>query len=259
MSINTKKIQISFLIVNYNSSKVLAECINSLKNIAKKYSYEIIIGNNDNEFIELNDKKIKIINNSKNLGFGKANNIIAKVAVGRVLIFINPDTHSFNFDFCDIINLLNDDVGIIAPTILNNKGNYEKWSYGKTVSPLTIIANNIFKFKNLCHDKKYCSVGWVSGAVFCIKRQLFNNIGGFDERFFLYYEDVDLCKRVLKLNFKIIKSDKFSVMHIGGTSMTKKSIQKKYYYDSQHLYISKYYGKILANILKFLRKITHGI
>ncbi len=259
MSTEVKNIQISFLIVNYNSSKVLIECIKNLKDISKKYSYEIIIGNNDKEFLKLKEEKVKMINNSKNLGFGKANNIIAGIAVGQVLIFVNPDTHSFNINFCDIIKSLKNGVGIVAPAIFNDKNEIEKWSYGKTISPLTIIINNIFKFKNFCYNNKNCSVGWVSGAVLCIKRQLFIEIGGFDNRFFLYYEDVDLCKRVLDSGLKIIKNDKFSVTHIGGSSIREKSMQKKYYYDSQYLYINKHYGKISANILRLLCKIKYGI
>ncbi len=253
----TKK-QISFLIVNYNSKNVLERCLSDIKKTSKKYSYEIIVANNDKEKLILADESVKVINNKNNLGFGRANNLLAKIAIGEVFVFVNPDTHSFSDNFCDIINLLTDNVGIVAPNILNNDGKIEKWSYGKTVSLLTIIKNNIFGFRDFCYLREKCSVGWVSGAVFCIKAKLFNKIGGFDEEFFLYYEDVDLCRRVKKAGFKIIKTAKFKVRHVGGSSMNKKSLQKKYYYNSQCLYIKKNYGKMSVIVLKIIRKLTHN-
>lgn len=259
MCIKEKKIQISFLIVSYNSTKVLIECIKSLKRVSKNHCYEILVSNNDKSPLELKEKFVKIINNNNNLGFGKANNIISKIAVGEVLIFVNPDTYSFSLNFCDIINLLNNEVGIVAPAILNENGSNEKWSYGGKISPITIIKNNVFGFNDFCSNNKMCDVGWVSGAVFCIKRQLFNKIGGFDEKFFLYYEDADICKRISDLGFKIVRSNSFKVRHIGGSSMDKKSKQKKYYYNSQFLYINKHYGKIYATMLKLIRKLTHRI
>lgn len=240
--------KLSFIIVNYQSEKYLAKCISSIKEKFLGVEYEIIVVNNDNLDIQCLSE-IKIINSGKNIGFGAACNLGAKTAQGEILCFLNPDTEIVSENIQDLLGEFEKDnkLAIIGPRLIvesPRRGvSTQEWIAGKEVTILNTLLNN-FGYKR---DKKIWAsespieCAWVSGAAMFVREDLFQKLGGFDEKFFMYFEDIDLCRRARKLGYKILYFPNFQIKHFGGKSFLDKKTQKRYYYLSQLTYFRKHF------------------
>lgn len=273
-----KTMKISFLIVNYKSLKYLEKCIYSIYKNINNLQMEIIVVNNDKKEIDfLKNIKIKktelkniysrdrgddqvgvvVIEINKNIGFGKANNIGALKAQGEILCIINPDTQIISMDISILLDLLDEDkkIGIVGPKIIEKNGEVQKWSAGVDLTIFEIILGKLgfSRSKKIYQSKKIKKADWVTGACLFIKKDLFLKVGGFDENFFLYYEDLDLCKRVLRNKKKIIYFPNFTVRHLGGKSSDNINKQKKEYFKSQDYYYKKWFNPVSYLILKLFR------
>ncbi len=197
--------------------------------------------------------KIKLIINKENKGFGSANNQGAKTAKGDYLFFLNSDTiikSNILIELDEFINK-NQDVGVVAPKLLLENGNEQPFAFGDYPRVLNIILEK-FKSPSVYKNIPF-EVEWVSGAALIIKKNLFNKIGGFDENFFMYFEDIDLCKRVKDLDYKIMVNPRISITHLCGNSIKFFKKRKNYYYKSQDYFYNKYYGLLGACLMKLLR------
>ncbi|MFA5993513.1 MAG: glycosyltransferase family 2 protein [Parcubacteria group bacterium] len=250
----------SIIIVNYKSQQYLAKCIASIQSAFKGVEIEIIIVNNDREekLIELENDypSIKIIHTQKNIGFGRAHNLGAAEAKGRYLLLINPDTEVIFAEPESIFEKMRKqpELGIIGLKIVNEKHERQPWTVGfREVDLYDLIQNNLNLLKRV--NKKQ-SVFWVSGAAFIIEKVLFNQLGGFDENFFMYFEDVDLCKRARGAGRKIESSDAVVVRHVEGGSWKDKTKQKHFFYASQDYYFKKHFKGWTPWVVRTLRKIV---
>lgn len=254
--------ELSFIILNYKSRDYLETCIASVfEKITNKIKFEIIIVNNDEEKIKIenlyrNSKNIKILEINKNIGFAKANNRGVKISTGKYICFINPDASIISDNIQDIIDEFENDlsVGIIGPKILK-EGVVQKWSVGSDLNVAEILKGKVgfAKSGELWNSLAKIKVDWVSGVSMFIKKEDFIKVGGFDENFFLYYEDLDLCKRIKKLNKKVIYFPLFKVKHLEGKSSGKKYEQKLQYFKAQDYYYKKWFGLESRYILKSIR------
>jgi len=254
---------ISILIVNYQSTGYLKNCVFSIREKLFSFSYEIIIINNDTDQKDFSflDKNEKIIQTEKNIGFGSAINYGVKQAEGKYLFFLNPDSVIIDDNFQKIIEIFqnNDKVGIIGLKLVDENNQEEIWNAGENFTLFSSLKNNLFANPNIniCNSPGLKKVGWVSGAALLIRKDLFEKIGGFDENFFMYYEDIDLCKRAGQSDFEVVFFPQIKIKHFSGRSFRDKKGQKKYYYQSQEYYFRKYYGKFVSFFISILRKITH--
>jgi len=256
-----KKIDISIIIPNYKSKRYLRKNLSSICEKIALVRKEIIIINNDKEEnledIQEEFPNIKILDHKKNVGFGAAVNLGVKKSSGKYLFFLNPDCEIISDNIEQIISEFetNKKVGIIGSQLVGMDNEIQEWIAGKEVTLWNLIRNNICfsSSQKICSSREKTKVHWVSGAAMFIKKGLFDEIGGFDERFFMYFEDVDLCKRVRKIGKIICFFPKFKVKHIGGGSCLNKKIQKRDYFDSQRYYFKKHNGKMGFCILKILQ------
>jgi GT2 family glycosyltransferase len=258
--------KLSIIIVSYKSANFLKKCVASIyEKINIEIPFEIIIVNNDKEenlyAILENKTEIKIINNYKNLGFGAGNNIGANFSQGEVLLFLNPDTEITSSDTKEVLELFESDkkIGIIGGRLHSGDGKTEKWSVGYELGLIDLIKNNLGWSRNrkIWQKESQVEVDWVSAAALFIKKDIFEKIGGFDENFFMYFEDMDLCKKVKNTKRKILYYPKFEVNHIGGQSYQEKKIQKEDYYKSQEFYFKKHRNFLEWLIVKMLRKLFY--
>ncbi len=253
------KPQISFIIVNYNSTHYIERCLSLLLLKSENIEKEIIIVSNDG-FLLSADSRIKILTSSQNSGFGSACNLGAKEALGKYLCFLNPDTEIVSDNFQEIISEFenNEKTGVIGIRLEKENGKIQEWSAGKEMNLWDIIGNNLGlkRSKKIWESKEKVECFWVSGACLFIRRELFEELEGFDEKFFLYFEDIDLCKRAINLNYKILYFPKFIIKHFGGKSSGSKKEQKKHYYSSQDYYFQKHFGKIYSLMIKIIRELT---
>ena len=204
---------ISIVIVNYNVKRYLEQCIATVCNSFLDIPFEIIIiDNNSNQSIKhLSKKNIKIFNLDRNIGFSSAVNYGVSKSSGDYILLLNPDTLIQE----STINILykylskNCDVGVVGCKVLNSDGSYQisskrRFPYLKVLLPLFFKLNKIFprsKFfgsYNYTHENHddLLDVDSVSGSCMMFIKNIFEEVGKFDENYFLYFEDTDFCLRV---------------------------------------------------------------
>lgn len=271
MDINT----ISIIIVSYNTQDLIRNCIQSIINKTKSINYEIIVVDNAStdgtqETICSNFPQIKLIANKTNIGFGAANNMGIKIAIGKYLFLVNPDTVLTNnaiklfYDFMK--NPLHQNVWCCGAALIS-KDLKPDISYSNFPSlwqvffefGLHTIFRNYYLEKiaigipcNSKHTDPF-NVPVVSGADMFIRRSLLDQIGYFDEDFFLYYEETELSWRAHKKGFisKIIPTIK--IIHLGGQSTKSLNLKKiEIFETSRFLFFKKCYGAATAFMARLL-------
>jgi len=201
---------------------------------------EIIIADNAShdgspDMIEREFPDIKLIRCKKNYGFGKANNIAMKEAKGDYFLLLNSDAYIKPGVLKSTLNYMKEhnDVGILGVKLLGEDGNLQP-SARKFPNPFyrfTVISGLSSRFpqSKLLGGPDYSwwdhssikNVDWVVGAYFMIKKEVAEKVGYFDERYFLYYEETDLCLQVKKKGYKVIFFPDAEVIHLGGESSKK--------------------------------------
>ena len=250
----------SIIIINYRTRQLTTDCIKHIFALNFKESEIIVIDNasNDGSAEFLREKfgdKIKLIANQKNLGFAGGNNQGAAIAKGEFLLFLNSDTVVEKNIFQDCLEIFEQDnsVGIVSPRLLTASGENQKSAFGRFPDIFRLITQKTKIDPILDENKKYNTVDWVSGCALIIRRDLFERVKGWDDNFFLYYEDVDLCRRISNLGYLSAVANKTAISHLGGQSL-KQSLGKRWqYFRSQDYYFRKHYGHIAVLILKLVR------
>jgi GT2 family glycosyltransferase len=267
---------VSVIIVNYNTVKLTIQCINSIYEHTKDITFEIIVVDNastDDSVELLIDMfpKITLIKNKKNIGFGRANNIGMNVSKGKYLFLLNSDTILLNnaielfFNFMDKSNLK---IGALGCIMLDSelKLNYKN-SFNFFPSTFYSIKMYFNKFKSGFdhYDAKLLengmfSVDYIVGADLFLSSDLINKIGDFDSDFFLYWEEVDLQKRMAKIGLSRLIISGPKIIHLEGGSSQKAFNNWKRITHDRHLmlYSRKNFNKINFIIFKslFIIKIT---
>lgn len=251
--------KLSVIIVSYNSGKFIKKCVNSvLKNLPDDGEIIVIDNASTDKTLEILSK-CKVIESKINLGFSKGNNEAVKEAKGEYLFFLNPDTEipsqagdDKNF-FSELINFYeqNPDAGIVGPKLVMENGRVQP-SVRKLPSVWGAFQEYILGIKNSYEQYvpegfKPVEVEMVYGAAMLIKKDLFEKLRGFDEKFFLYYEDADLCKRVRNLGKKIYYFPKVSIKHLVGATKSDLDRSKINWQSAE-----KYHGLIGATLLRLI-------
>lgn len=253
---------ISLIFVNYRSSQLLFNALTSLFSFEQESDlFEVIVVNNDiSESQELQELKrifpFLLIESGENIGFGRGNNLGAERARGKILGFINPDVLWVGPLLHKMTRFFNEKpaIGVLGMALLSEDKSPEPWSAGPEPSLANLFRNNLFHSKYAAWKEPGLSFpDWVSGGALYIRTELFSAIGGFDERFFLYFEDVDLCTEARKRGFSIARHASFPLIHLGGKSQLSPLLQKKHFYDSQKGYFGKHRPGWEKKALAFLR------
>jgi GT2 family glycosyltransferase len=227
------------IIVNYNSTDYLLKCLSSIFNTLGEVSANITVQDNashDNvDRVQETFPDVKVVRYSRNMGFSKAVNKAIEGGVSPYVAILNPDTlmkHGFLGEVVSYIEM-NHDVGIVGPKILNSDGSVQG-SARSFPTPLTALfgrnslLSRLFPDNRLtganilttkCDGKTPMEVDWVSGACMVIRRRAIERVGPLDERFFLYWEDADWCRRMWDAGWKVVYYPQASVEHfVGGSS-----------------------------------------
>lgn len=251
---------ISLIFVNYRSAQYLAAALESLFSFEQEPGFfEIIVANNDPaESTALRALRqiypFFLIESAGNNGFSRGNNLGARQAKGEILGFINPDVLWMGACLRKITQVFDEDrqTGVLGMALLDEKKRPEAWSVGPDPSLAAFLLNNLFPLrKGFSAREKTFSADWVSGGALFIRKGIFADIGGFDERFFLYFEDADLCKAVRERGFSVVCHPEFPLIHLGGKSQESKRLQKKHFYASQQKYFEKHRPAWERSVLKF--------
>ena len=277
---NKKTLEI--ILLNYNSYYWLEKALISLYKYYVNYSkYNIVVtvvdnasGDNSIEMIQKNFPKINLIQSNKNLGFAAGNNLALKQSKADYIMLLNSDTEftekSKNID--KLIDSLEDDkkIGIITPKLLLTNGKTDMACHRGEPSLLDCFLyycgfekiftkTKFFTKYHLLHKdlNTIHEVDAITGACMITKLKIFKEVNFFDERFFMYSEDMDLCRKYREKGYKIIFNPNIEIIHHkykSGLQSKNKKINKnikKHFYNSFLLYYDKWYtNKIYYKILK---------
>jgi len=256
-------VDLSIIIVNYNVKEFIQNLLESIKSASKKISTEVIIVDNasDDGSIELIRQKypgVKLIVNSRNLGFSKANNLGLKEATGKYLLLLNPDTLVKEDTFEKMIAFFEStpDAGMAGCKLLNTDGTLQlacrrgfpgPWASFTKVTGLSTLfpGSPLFARYNLTYldENKTYSVDAISGAFMMMRREVYEKTGGLDETFFMYGEDLDLCYRVNKAGYKVYYVHSTEIIHYKGESTKRSNLNEvKVFYEAMHIFVKKYYA-----------------
>ena len=220
--------KISIIIVTWNTAKITHECVTSIKKYLNPNNYEIIIVDN-NSTDNTNDlfskrSDIKYIKNNANLGFSKANNIGSSLAKYNYLLFLNSDMVLVDDSLNNMVDYYSNHrhIGLIGPQLLNP----DLTPQASVFPPQTLLnAFRQYWLKQPSTFSKYIppsltpsSVWSISGGAILINRQLFTQLGGWNEQYYFYFEDLDLCRSIKKLGLEIIYFPETKIIHHHGAS-----------------------------------------
>jgi len=247
---------ISAVVVNYKSSSPL---YNSVKNIVNFVDEVIVVNHSPEEdltFIQSLSPKIRIYTR-QNYGYGAGCNFGAKKAKGDILIFFNPDTMILEETIPLLIKELKDDISVVAPLLLYPDGTPQPSTRKfPTLKHLFVSRTSPFWFLFSKSDTALDYFGgsqpestkpttltdrFPLGGFFLIKRDHFQELGGFDERFFLFFEDTDFLNRLINAGYKVCLNQEARVIHLIGYSRKANPFKSEYHkMKSFYLYYSKH-------------------
>ncbi len=264
---------LSVIIVNYNVKLFLEQCLCSVQKAILGMEAEIIVVDNnsvDNSIEYLTPKfpAVNFIANKENTGFAKACNQGLEQAKGSYILFLNPDTIVPEDCFTKCISFFeaNKEVGAIGIKMLDGSGNFLKESKRSFPSPSTSLyklfglaklfpRSKIFSKYHLGYLKEdeNNEVDVLAGAFMMIKKEVLDKVGGFDETFFMYGEDVDLSYRIQKAGYKNYYFADSSIIHFKGESTRKGSMNYvRMFYNAMSIFVRKHYGGSKAGLFSFL-------
>lgn len=275
---------LSIIIVNANSRDFLKKCLNSLKGSTKKITSEIIVVDNDSsdgsvEMIEKDFPRVKLIQKYKKRGFGANNNFGIKVAKGKYILLLNPDTEIVDKNtFKEMIEWMNKHpkAGLASCALLNpDKKTYQgSGGYFPTLTRvfawMTFLDDIPFVdtlvkpyhplhgwspfYKGEDYFKKSHEQDWVTGAYYLIRKEALDEVGVFDEDFFLYVEEVELSYRIKKAGWEVWYLPKWVIVHYGQSTTSSESAMVNELKNLK-LFYKKHYPTWKMPILSFLIKI----
>lgn len=271
---------ITVIILTYNSEKYIKKLLDSLiekyKTQIKENLLEILVADNASQDKTIQIAKeyknlVSVVENGGNLGFAKGNNAAAKKAKGEYLLFVNPDAEFDKGDIEKLIQNLNKEhIGVVGGRILTYSG-VRELSCGKFYSFFNILLLCLGLEEKLgvrFSPESSTYVDYVSGGFMGITKKLFTENGGFDEHYFMYVEDQDLCFRLQKKGYKTYFSDDAAIKHIGqGSSNRAFAIINIYkglsYFQKKHMSKISYIASVFvlgakAHTLQLLGKLTRN-
>jgi hypothetical protein len=279
---HTGALQLSVIIVNYNVRDFLHHALISLQKAMKGIRGEIIIVDNasDDGSIEMARRRfpsVALIASKTNLGFAKANNLALQRARGKYFLLINPDTLVQEDTLRVMIRFFeeNRDVGLAGCKILNPDGSFQlacrrsfptPWVGFTKMSGLSALFphSRLFGKYNLTYlspDETY-EIDAVSGSFMMVRREVYEQVGGLDEEFFMYGEDLDWCYRIQQAGWKNCYVHSTQIIHYKGESTKRSNLDEiRTFYQAMHLFVMKHLSRshIFAWLLRFAISISSRI
>ena len=270
---------LSIIIVNWNTKNLLANCIQSIKDTAKRISYEIFVVDNFSSdgsplHVESNFPYVTLIKNQENLGFGRANNQGYALSKGKYILFLNSDMAVNNNCLDEMYDFMekNPAIGASSCKLVFPDGTLQHscrtFPTFKTIFLMLLGLRFFFPRKKIFRD--YLMLDWdhsdirevdqIMGSFMFLRRDVIEDVGGFDEQFWMYFEEVDLCLRIKASGWKIVHYPHVTSVHFLSKSSEQWSpLKRTYEYQKSSLKYFKKNGKsyeywilLLVNKVKYL-------
>ncbi len=264
---------VSVVIVSFNVRGFLESLINSLRRSLEGIESEIVVVDNSSdddtvEFLKKNFQDVKLIENHLNLGFGKANNQGVEASSGEYLLLINPDAVVGENTIREMLAFSKEhpDAGATSCKVLNADGTLQKtcrrgfptpWVAFTKISGLSAVfpRTRLFGRYNLTYlnPEEDHEVDAIGGSFMFIPRHVFEEVSGFDEDYFMYGEDIDLCYKIKRAGYKVYYTPSTSAIHFKGESTRRSNINQTYeFYRAMSVFVGKRYGMntLLSRLLR---------
>ena len=249
---------LSVLIVNYNGSQFIRGCIDSVLKHCPHGTELIIVDNaskdNSVDIISAEYPSVKLILSRDNLGFVGGNNLAAANASGKYFLLLNNDT-IINSPISPLLEIINDSptIGVIGCRLVYGDGDQQE-TIGRELTPAVLALgwtplSLVPVFRRTLHHRsnqyllEYYESDWISGAFLITPNYLWQKLEGMDSSYFMYMEDVDYCKRIRQLGFKVVYSAKCTTTHFEGHGrpwIGRSALLNTI--DSYHIYLKKFFG-----------------
>jgi GT2 family glycosyltransferase len=269
---------LSIIIVSWNVADLLANCLDSIlsssvslqKALNDSPTIEIIVvdsGSSDHTISMLQERypQVKLLAQNENLGFTRGNNIGLREAKGRYLLLLNPDTRVLGDALPCMIEYLhkNSDVGIVGPHTLNEDGTTQSTrrrfpnfliglfesTWLQPYAPKSLL--DYYYIANGTPPDATLDVDWVQGSAMMVRRTVYEQIGGLDEGYFMYSEELDWCKRAKQVGWRVVFLGSATIIHYGGKSSEQAVARSHILFQQSKLrYFRKYHGWLTAQILR---------
>lgn len=260
---------VSVIIVNYNTCRLLLDCLASIYEHTRNVGFEVIVVDNassdgSESYVTGQFPEVVWVNAGSNLGFGRANNLGACRAKGKYVFLLNSDTLLLNnaikefYDYAE--SHVGEHIGVLGSWLLDKDGNLNN-SCGEFPSPRSEIKYLLGKCKIVRMQDKYAGVAdvdYVIGADMFISKDVYDEFGGFDPNIFMYYEETDLQYRMAQKGYlrRIIETPR--IVHLEGGSFGSKGLTYNRFIMAQKSY-DYYLRKHYKGIMYFMFKMTLSI
>ncbi len=248
--------KLSIITVTYNNEKTIGDYLTSVFKALPKDSEVIIVdsGSTDKTAEILGrDERVNLVRFEENVGYGKGNNEGVKKAQGEFLFFLNPDTKVLGNSINRLLELAegNPEYGIVAPKLIERNGGVQP-SARKLPTIIGAVKGLLLGQKDEYEAyapqvKGPTEVEAVLGAALLMKKELFEKVGGFDRRYFMYFEDLDLCRKVRRLGLRVVYDPEAEFIHKVGSSYNENKIRwskesdRIYHGDLAYIFLSFVY------------------
>lgn len=247
--------KLSVIILNYNVSYFLRQCILSVQEALVGIESEIIIVDNNSQddscqMVKYYFPDLTLIQNKENVGFSKANNQAVATAKGEYVCILNPDTAVTKETFKRVLEFADskNDLGALGVRLIDGTGNYLPESKRNIPRPkvafykiMGLKSKKYSYYSNHINENESAPVEVLVGAFMFLRREVYNQVGGFDEDYFMYGEDIDLSYKLLKANYKNYYVGDVTVLHYKGESTTKDKTYLKRFYGAMHIFYKKHF------------------
>jgi len=252
---------LSIIIVNWNTRELLAQCLESVGNEILAHgtvpkSAEVFVVDNastDGSAALVRERFpwVQLIENAENVGFARANNQAMREATGKYIMLLNSDTQLLPGTLPPFLAFMeqNPAVGMVGPEIIDGQGKVQlSWAQFPTL--LTELLGVHLRGRKFLSPEVY-AVDWLAGACLLVRREVLEQVGLFDERFFLYSEETDWCKRIVVAGWQIVYYPAVRVLHYEGRSSIQDR-ERSYFllHHSKVLYAEKHFGRKSAIFLR---------
>ncbi|MFH0921991.1 MAG: glycosyltransferase [Fibrobacterota bacterium] len=261
---DTSEVRLSVVIVSYNVSGYLNHCLDSVFHACQGFTHEVIVVDNastDNTLDMIREKypAVRLVENPQNVGYSRANNQGILIARGRYILLLNPDTIVPSQAFRLSMGYLDThpETGLMSLKIVNADGSFQPACRRGFPTPMTAFYRMVglsglfpksarFGRYNLTFldENAESEVDAVCGAYMMARGDILKKTGGFDEKFFMYGEDIDLCFRVKTAGYGVAYFPACEVIHFKGESSRKNRLQSAaHFYNSMFIFTNKYFGQ----------------
>lgn len=268
-------IDLSIIIVSWNVAGELAACLDSILAVDAPHIEIIVVdsASSDNTVTMLQERypQVKLVAQTENLGFVRCNNIGLRMAQGRYLMLLNPDTEAVGDALAQMVTYMDahPEVGIAGPHTLNTDRTTQSTrrrfptlaiaffesTWLQPYAPKSMLDSY---YVNDQPDNGIFEVDWVQGSALMARRSVYEQIGGLDEGYFMFSEEMDWCHRAKDAGWRVVYVGTAEIIHHGGKSTDQVIARRHIYFQESKLrYFRKFHGSLAANVLRLFLLVSY--